>query len=168
MRCFTPVDAKHRTKLWGGLAPPPSINDPFLEAGRWHRQLVCGLLTLYAQVHISWPFLARPKDDPDAVGLRSLRLETTWFGTQDDVGAGGAGGDVIAVPGNAAAEEESPIGAGSPAGSVGDWDEAGGGAGGRRPSQWDEEKAVGFIQDYGAYLEADAVAAAASCREMEW
>ncbi|CAM9469136.1 unnamed protein product [Ectocarpus sp. 13 AM-2016] len=168
MRCFTPVDAKHRTKLWGGLAPPPSVNDPFLEAGRWHRQLVCGLLTLYAQVHMSWPFLARPKDDPDAVGLRSLRLETTWFGTQDDVGAGGAGGDVTAVPGNAAAEGESPIGAGSPAGSVGDWDEAGGSAGGRGPSQWDEEKAVGFIQDYGAYLEADAVAAAASCREMEW
>ena len=24
------------------------------------------------------------------------------------------------------------------------------------------------LQDYGAYLEADAVAAAASCREMEW
>ncbi|CAB1101944.1 unnamed protein product [Ectocarpus sp. CCAP 1310/34] len=171
MRCFTPVDAKHRTKLWGGLAPAPSVNDPFLEAGRWHRQLVCGLLTLYAQVHMSWPFLARPKDDPDAVGLRSLRLETTWFGTQEDVGAGGAGGaggGGIAVPGNAAAEEESPIGAGSPAGSVGDWDEAGGGAGGRGPLQWDEEKAVGFIQDYGAYLEADAVAAAASCREMEW
>lgn len=27
---------------------------------------------------------------------------------------------------------------------------------------------LGFAQDYGAYLEADAVAAAASCREMEW
>lgn len=24
------------------------------------------------------------------------------------------------------------------------------------------------VQDYGAYLEADAIAAAASCREMEW
>lgn len=94
---------------------------------------------------MSWPFLARPKDDPDAVGLRSLRLETTWFGTQEDVGGGGGGGG-IAEPGNAAAEEESPIGAGSAAGSVGDWDEAGGGGGGRGPLQWDEEKAVGFIQ----------------------
>ncbi|CAM9702470.1 unnamed protein product, partial [Ectocarpus fasciculatus] len=168
MRCFTPVDAKHRTKLWGGLAPPPSVNDRFLEAGRWHRQLVCGLVTLYAQVHMSWPFLARPSDDPDAVGLRSLRLETTWFGTVEDVGAG-AGGGGLAEPGSAAGEEKSPIGAGSAAvGRFGDRDEAGGGGGERGPSQWDEEKAVGFIQDYGAYLEADALAAAASCREMEW
>lgn len=98
---------------------------------------------------MSWPFLARPSDDPDAVGLRSLRLETTWFGTLEDVGAaggGGGGGGGIAEPGNAAAEEESPIGAGSAAGRFGDWDETGGGGGGRGPLQWDEEKAVGFIR----------------------
>lgn len=59
MRCFTPVDVKHRGKLWGGLAPPPHHStsqdvdvdvDHDLAAGRWHRQLVCGLVTLFAQV----------------------------------------------------------------------------------------------------------------------
>lgn len=52
MRCFTPVDVKHRGKLWGGLAPPPlHTQDPDVyDAGRWHRHLVCGLVTLFAQV----------------------------------------------------------------------------------------------------------------------
>lgn len=51
MRCFTPVDAKHRSKLWGGLAPPPLHRSSHeLDTGRWHRQLVCGLVTLFAQV----------------------------------------------------------------------------------------------------------------------
>lgn len=49
MRCFTPVHIKHRDKLWGALAPSPlDSNEAY--AGRWHRQLVCGLVTLFAQV----------------------------------------------------------------------------------------------------------------------
>lgn len=49
MRCFTPVDIKHRGKLWGALAPSP-MDTHEAYAGRWHRQLVCGLVTLFAQV----------------------------------------------------------------------------------------------------------------------
>lgn len=49
MRCFTPVDVKHRDRLWRALAPSP-LDSPEVNAGRWHRQLVCGLVTLFAQV----------------------------------------------------------------------------------------------------------------------
>lgn len=49
MRCFTPVDVKHRGKLWAGLAPT-SLHSDVYDAGRWHRHLVCGLVTLFAQV----------------------------------------------------------------------------------------------------------------------
>ncbi|CAM9352115.1 unnamed protein product [Scytosiphon promiscuus] len=168
MRCFTPVNVKHRAKLWEGLSPPPlHSHDLHLEAGRWHRQLVCGLVTLFAQVHISWPFLARPSDDPGAVGLLSLRLETTWFSstTMDDAGAGTDTG-VHSGLGDVAGESPSSEGGGSTSCCSEEWGQASGGRKG--PMQWDEEKTVDFIQDYGAYLEADALAAAASCREMEW
>lgn len=43
------------------------------------------LLLLVSQVHISWPFLGRPSDDPAAVGLNSLKLETCWFSACDIV-----------------------------------------------------------------------------------
>eukprot|EP00903_Cladosiphon_okamuranus_P019892 g18284.t1 len=166
MRCFTPVDVKHRGKLWGGLAPhalhSQDLDLDVYDAGRWHRQLVCGLVTLFAQVHMSWPFLARPSDEPHAVGLLSLRLETTWFSTLEDGIAGQGQGQ-----GQAAESPSSGVsGAVSGADSIEEWGQASGGR--RGPQQWDEEKAVLFIQDYGAYLEADAIAAAASCREMEW
>lgn len=49
MRCFVPVDVKHREKLWGALAPS-ALDGLDFAAGRWHRQLVCGLVTLFAQV----------------------------------------------------------------------------------------------------------------------
>lgn len=49
MRCFAPVDVKHRGKLWGALAPS-ALDGLDFAAGRWHRQLVCGLVTLFAQV----------------------------------------------------------------------------------------------------------------------
>ena len=49
MRCFAPVDVKHRGRLWGALAPS-ALDDLDVAAGRWHRQLVCGLVTLFAQV----------------------------------------------------------------------------------------------------------------------
>lgn len=49
MRCFTPVDVKHRGRLWGALAPS-ALDGLDFAAGRWHRQLVCGLVTLFAQV----------------------------------------------------------------------------------------------------------------------
>lgn len=91
---------------------------------------------------MSWPFLARPPDDPSAVGLLSLRLETTWFSTLED-----AGDDGTRQPGGAgytAAESPSSQGAASTTGSVEDWGQASGGR--RGPLQWDEEKAVVFIQ----------------------
>lgn len=86
---------------------------------------------------MTWPFLARPSDDPHAVGLLSLRLETTWFSTLEDEGAGHA------------AESPSSGGSGSGGGSV-EAEEWGQAAGGRRgPQQWDEEKAVLFAQVRG-------------------
>lgn len=90
---------------------------------------------------MSWHFLARPPNDPSAVGLLSLRLETTWFSTLEDAGDGNAG-----QPGAGDTGAESPTsqGAVSAAGSLEDWDQASGGR--RGPLQWDEERAVMFIQ----------------------
>lgn len=94
---------------------------------------------------MSWPFLARPSDEPDAVGLLSLRLQTTWFSTLED-GRGRDIGDAEHggtghCQGQAA---ESPSSKGSSTGSTEDWGQASGGR--RGPLQWDEEKAVLFIQ----------------------
>lgn len=90
---------------------------------------------------MSWPFLARPSDDPGyAVGLLSLRLETTWFSTIDEQEDGGNGN----VNAGRAAESPSSEAAASSAGSFQDWGQASGGR--RGPEQWDEEKAVLFIQ----------------------
>lgn len=91
---------------------------------------------------MSWPFLARPSDEPHALGLLSLRLETTWFSTLEDHVAGQGQGQ---GQGQGA---ESPSSGGSSsasgAGSVEGWGQASGGR--RGPQQWDEEKAVLFIQ----------------------
>lgn len=76
---------------------------------------------------MSWPFLAKPSEDPGAVGLLSLRLETSWFASLD-----GGSGAVWEFPEMGGAEEEA---CGSEA------------SGGRQgPSQWGEERAVNFIQ----------------------
>lgn len=90
---------------------------------------------------MSWPFLARPPDNASAVGVMSLRLETTWFSTLEDAGDVSAG---QSGAGNTAAESPSSQGAVSAAGSLEDWGQASGGR--RGPWQWDEEKAVVFIQ----------------------
>lgn len=106
-----------------------------------------------SQVHMSWPFLARPSDEPHAVGLLSLRLETTWFSTLEDhdqhagQGQGGTGQGQDQGQGQGqgqAADSPSSAGSGSGAGSVEEWGQASGGR--RGPLQWDEEKAVLFIQ----------------------
>lgn len=86
------------------------------------------------------------------MGLLSLRLESTWFGTLDedqDVGRAGIGQGQGRGKGQAAAAAGAaayPSPGGSCAGSADseDWGQAGGGR--RGPVQWDEEKAVLFIQ----------------------
>lgn len=112
--------------VWHHPAPP---NAPFAPRYRIDRLVSRCRQTYALQVHMSWPFLARPSDDPNAVGLLSLRLEITWFSTQEE----GEG------PGPAAADGRPEEEATSPSGGPGE--------GGRQgPEQWDEEKAVGFIQ----------------------
>ena len=89
---------------------------------------------------MSWSFLVRPSDDPGTVGLLSLRLETTWFGTPDS-----SDGDIRAAP-TAAPTAEPTAASPSPEGTneSGDWDQAGEAREG--PVQWCEDKAVEFIQ----------------------
>lgn len=102
------------------------------------------------QVHMSWPFLARPSDDPDAVGLLSLRLETTWFSSSSSTGDdAGADAGVRGSRGDTTAESPLSEKGGSAAGSTEEWGQAGGGR--RGPMQWDEEKAVDFIQVCGVH-----------------
>lgn len=49
MRCFTPIDVKHRDTLWAALSP--AAGDTYEQVlGAYHRQFVCGLVTLFAQV----------------------------------------------------------------------------------------------------------------------
>lgn len=87
-----------------------------------------------AQVHISWPYLGRPSDDPEAVGLNSLKLETSWFSAcdivenrqrADSVRVGDCGNDDLGVDGT----KQSIEGAGVPT-----------------PKQWDDMKVMEFIQ----------------------
>lgn len=99
---------------------------------------------------MSWAFLSRPSDDPNAVGLLSLRLETTWFSTVgggDDDGDGenaGQGRDGVIAGLEFASCSPSSDGRGSGRGLSSGWDEAVGERQG--PLQWNEEKAVSFIQ----------------------
>lgn len=49
MRCFTPLDVQHRDTLWAALSP--AAGDTYNQVlGAYHRQFVCGLVTLFAQV----------------------------------------------------------------------------------------------------------------------
>lgn len=123
------------------------------------------------QVHISWPFLACPADDPSAVGLRSLRLGSTWFsierdgpdsygharntsrarfGTMDANNAGApVGGHGLSggEPNSPAWGMDSDLGAGSAGG--GDVRNGGLDESGTRPQavdQWDEERTNKFIE----------------------
>ena len=89
------------------------------------------------QIHMSWPFLVRPSDDPGTVGLLSLRLETSWLSTPDSNDGSG----------RAASTATSPSCEGLSNGESGDWGQAGGGREG--PVQWHEDKAVDFIQVCG-------------------
>lgn len=85
---------------------------------------------------MSWPYLARPSDDVSDKGLLSLRLNSTWFCISE-------GGDVE----YGASESSSRDGVGERVHEGGDdgreqpkvSDEQG-------PLQWEEEKAVEFIQ----------------------
>ena len=89
-----------------------------------------------SQVHISWPFLGRPSDDP---GLNSLKLKTCWLSAHDSASnqQGGEGPSVHDWPTEDDGDDDI---------DVQFVEDAADRNGISAPHQWDEDKTVEFIQ----------------------
>lgn len=163
LRCFQPLPPSQRHMIWESSASFLSqhINPEDAEMIHQHHLLTCELVTLYFQLHTVWPLLEKAIRRPECaesgsacgdvegiegfgdsgMGMEELRLRVSW--------------------GREAAEGED----------VGDVFDAalgvlhtGSRRGPGRPTQWQEDEALIFLEEYGAYVMLEGIVKACLAR----
>jgi len=166
LRCFQPLPPSQRHMIWESSASflNQHIHPDDAEMIRQHHLLTCELVTLYFQMHTVWPLLEKAIRRPEGADAGG---GGRWGGGMDGAGDGGAGTEEVRLRlswGREAAEGED-------AGDV--FDAAlgvlhvGSRRGSGRPTQWQEDEALVFLEEYGAYVMLEGVVKACLARGFE-
>jgi hypothetical protein len=165
LRCFQPLPPLQRHMIWESSASFLSqhIHPDDAEMIRQHHLLTCELVTLYFQMHTVWPLLEKAIRRPEGADAGGAGGEGDGL---DGAGDGGAGTEEVRLRVSWGREAE-----GEDAGDV--FDAAlgvlhvGSRRGPGRPTQWQEDEALVFLEEYGAYVMLEGVVKACLARGFE-
>lgn len=151
LRCFQPLPPSQRHMIWDSSDSFLSqhIHPDDAEMIRQHHLLTCELATLYFQMHTVWPLLEksvstkeqRSEKDDNRDGTEEVRLDI-------------AGGCAVLDGGGRFDASLGILHVGSRRGE-------------RMPTQWQEEEALAFLEEYGAYVMLEGAVKACLARGFE-
>ncbi len=155
LRCFQPLSPTQRHMIWESSASFLSqhIHPDDADMIQQHHLLTCELVTLYFQMHTVWSLLEKNVRRPEA-----------GAGSGGGGGGGGGGTEEVRLCVSWGRQEE---------GCEDTFDTALGvlhvasARGQVRPTQWKEEEALTFLEEYGAYVMLEGVVKACLARGFE-